>query len=559
MNISHRLRQVGRLAFKRESNLYKLGASAYHGLRPVLLRLSLDERTGLDNAMQLAAIARASTTCRPRAGGKRIVFLTVRGWPIHLATEAMLAARLRQMGHDVSFWICADSFSFCLFTSINSPEQEQHNCIGCGHSKALAPGSYFDNIHLHCPEEAKRAIQASVARLAIEECRTFEYDTFPYGDLVHPGIVWFLRRTRLTEKDTPIYRKALVSGHATRVALEQLVADQRPDTVVMLNGDFNIEHVAGYAFKRLGIRFVTHDYTFHERLGVAADRPVWDDLTFCDESRGHPPAITAEEQFQAKKLLRQWRRTGGYQGHLFWSNKSLHQNSSVRSEIGLDERPLAVAYTNLTFESSVVGKDRAFKDQFDWISALIKWFADRPAWQLAVRIHPAEVRADQWRPNESLYDFIRTQVSARPENVRVVRPDETISSYTLGSLARVILVYSSTLGLEMAERRKRVITAAHTHYAGRGFTSDPLTADEYFVALQQNMESDSMLCESARAALVNYVGWFMFRRLAPFEPLSGIHEDWPQLNVKRLADLADSNLAGFQRICRFIADGTRWW
>ena len=394
MNISHRLRQVGRVAFKRESNLYKLGASVYHRLRPALVRLSLDQRTPLDNAMQLAAIARASTTCRPRAGGKRIVFLTVRGWPVHLATETMLAARLRQMGHDVSFWICADSFAFCMFGSINFSEQQQHDCISCGKSKAFAPGAYFDTNRLHCSEEATQTIQASVAQLRIEECRKFEYDTFPYGDLVYPGIVWFLRRTKLTENDAAVYRKALVSGHATRVALEQLVTDQRPDTVVMLNGEFNVEHVAGYVFKRLGIRFVTHDYTFHERLGVAADKSVWDDLTFCDESREHPPAITTEEQLQAEDLLQQWRRTGGYQGDLFWDSKDLHQNSNLRSEIGLDARPLAVAYTSLTFESSVVGKDRAFKDQFEWISALIKWFADRPACQLAIRIHPAEVGAD---------------------------------------------------------------------------------------------------------------------------------------------------------------------
>src|SRR5262249_22267674 len=157
-----------------------------------------------------------------------------------------------------------------------------------------------------CPAEAKQAIQASVAQLGIEACRRFEYDTFPYGDLVYPGIVWFLRRTRLTENDAPVYRKALVSAHATRVALERLVADQRPDTVVMLNGEFNVERVASYLFKSLGMRFVTHDYTFHERLGVAADKSVWDDLTFCDESRLHPPAITMEEQLQAEELLRQW-------------------------------------------------------------------------------------------------------------------------------------------------------------------------------------------------------------------------------------------------------------
>src|SRR5262245_17686105 len=134
MNISHPLRQVGRLAFRRESNLYKLGAFAYRRLRPVLVRLSLDERTALDNATQLAVIARASTICRPRARGKRIVFLTVRGWPVHLATEALLAARLRQMWHHVSFWICADSFAFCMYGSINNPEQDQRNCIACGQS-----------------------------------------------------------------------------------------------------------------------------------------------------------------------------------------------------------------------------------------------------------------------------------------------------------------------------------------------------------------------------------------------------------------------------------------
>jgi len=62
-----------------------------------------------------------------------------------------------------------------------------------------------------------------------------------------------------------------------------------------------------------------------------------------------------------------------------------------------------------------------------------------------------------------------------------------------------------------------------------------------------------------RWALVSYVGWCMFKRLAPFEPLSGIREDWPQVNVTSLADLSNSKLVGFQQVCRLIADETSWW
>jgi hypothetical protein len=182
-----------------------------------------------------------------------------------------------------------------------------------------------------------------------------------------------------------------------------------------------------------------------------------------------------------------------------------------------------------------------------------------PNYQLAIRVHPAEVRQDHWRPNESLFDFIATELGPLPDNVHVIAPGAKLSSYELGSLARVVLVYSSTLGLEMADRRKRVITAAHAHYAGRGFTSDPATEKEYFSVLEEYMKSDSMLSEESRSALVNYVGWFMFRRLAPFEPFSDIRDDWPKVNVNRLAQLASSKLVGFQRICGFIADETPWW
>jgi len=553
------LRRLGEVVFKRDSIFYRSGASLYRRLRPVLARLDREERIASNNAMQVADIARASMVCEPGESAKRIVFLTVRGWRPHLATETMIAARLRQMGHKVSFLLCAESLSFCMFGSVTNTDQYDQDCFACCESKAILPGPYFESDQLSCPEESKRKVEASVEQLGIDQCRQFEWEGFPYGELLYTSVAWFLRRSRLTESDAPIYRKALVSAHVTRVGLERTIAERQPDTVVMLNGDFNVERVACFVLKRLGVRYVTHDYTFHERLGVAANSALWDDLTFSDESRVRPPAVTQQERSDGEKLLKQWRRTGGYQGELYWTSEDLQREANLlRGEVGLDARPLAVAYTNLTFESSVLGKDRAFKDQFDWLTALVGWFSAHEAFQLAIRIHPAEVRNDHWRPNESLFAFMTDKLAPLPENVHIVSPSAKVSSYALGSLARLVLVYTSTLGLEMAERGKQVVTAAHAHYAGRGFTLDPATPKEYFEILERNIQQDSVLSDEGRTALVNYVSWFMFRRLTPVEPFS-VGEDWPGVKVNTLADLSSSELKGFQQVCAFIADNTSWW
>jgi hypothetical protein len=286
---------------------------------------------------------------------------------------------------------------------------------------------------------------------------------------------------------------------------------------------------------------------------------VWDQFTFETESRLHPPPVSEEERGLALKLIDEWRSTGGYIGHLFWTTSGLAENVDLRQQLGLDARPVACAYTNLTFESSVVGKDRAFSNQFEWITALVSWFRDHPSYQLVLRCHPAELRKDHWCPNESLTEFIKSELSPLPENIRLIGPDAGVSSYGLGMLSSVVLVYSSTLGLELAERGKSVITAAHVHYAGRGFTKDPLTSSEYFQCLGAELQIEFKQTAGAHQGLVDYLAWFMFRRLSQFEAILNVGESWPRIRVRRLKELGSSRMTGVLQICRLIADGSKWW
>jgi len=120
-------------------------------------------------------------------------------------------------------------------------------------------------------------------------------------------------------------------------------------------------------------------------------------------------------------------------------------------------------------------------------------------------------------------------------------------------------VYTSTIGMEFVERSRSVIVVGHVHYAGRGFTIDPESSSAYLDAIDRSMRESVRLSDEERKRLVDYVAWFFFVRLCPFEPLTGIAEDWPRVTVKNLRDLSAPTMQGFNQLVRLIADGVPWW
>lgn len=501
-------------------------------------------------------IHRASAATKD-AHGKSIFILTMRGWANHVALESILGARLRLDGHKVTFLLCEESVPFCMYGSVNMPPAKRRNCTACVQSRFSVVEGNFPVLTVPSSRDLEHVFFSEVDGLNLAECIDFEYRGAPYGQLVRPSVIWFLRRSRLNEEDAPIYRKAIISAHTVRQFLETLIAELEVDAVVGLNGDFLIEKTAGWVLQQHGIRWVTYDYAFNEYVLVGLNASCWDDLAFDSSSQFSTADLAEEELCEAEHLLGRWRKKGGWQGDLYWSRPQ----EKFRNRSGeFDSEPYAVAFTNLTFESSVIGKERVFADQFEWLNALIRFFTDHSDYHLVMRIHPAEVRDSHWRPRESLYAFLADEWCQLPSNVSVVAPQDETSSYALAESASAVLVYSSNIGMEMVDRGKLVITAAHSHYAGRGFTVDPGTEAGYFDAIARVMQKPQMhpLVES-RKQLVDYVAWLFSRRLIRFEPLSKQGESWPAVNPKTPEEVASPENEGLDKLCALVVRGEVWW
>lgn len=116
---------------------------------------------------------------------------------------------------------------------------------------------------------------------------------------------------------------------------------------------------------------------------------------------------------------------------------------------------------------------------------------DHPDHSILYRTPGVPVRSSRIHPGEalvkhgSILDLIRKTLPHLPPHIHLIEPLADVNTYDLMDVADLGLVYTTTVGLEMALRGIPVIVAGKTHYRNRGFTYDPATWVEYFKLLNR--------------------------------------------------------------------------
>jgi hypothetical protein len=260
------------------------------------------------------------------------------------------------------------------------------------------------------------------------------------------------------------------------------------DRVLTVNGGLYESAVLLKACKAAGVPCVTTEISERDNtLHFAVDKAAWDldidDLWLADA----PHRLTAEraDRVAAMRRLRSVPQAASGQVVRF-QTANVEEAAKIRSNLHLDaSQKLALLCCNVVWDSAVLGKARTHATMREWLIDTIRWFAQRPGWQLVIRTHPHE---DVWGSNEPVSKLIRQAFAVLPANVRLIHPSDPINTYSLLPLADFGLVFSTTVGLEMAMEGLDVVTAAKVHYAGRGFTIDPGSREQYHQALQRLTE-----------------------------------------------------------------------
>jgi len=360
------------------------------------------------------------------------------------------------------------------------------------------------------------------------------------------------------DEKSPIYKLRLQRNMRAAGDAFDFLKTEKPDVVIVPNGTIQEFGVIYEVARHLDILTVTYEFgdqrqriwlAQNSRVMLQETRDLWD--AFSDKPLTSVEKKKIRELFEARRKASVWKNFSR-----LWQQVPAKGVEIARKELGLDERPMVLLATNVLGDSLTLGREVFSQSMEDWLEKTLQYFAGRSDVQLVIRVHPGEVLIH----GQSMLEVINRVLPHLPEHIRVIAPQEKVNTYDLIAAADVGLVYTTTVGLEMAMCGIPVIVVGNTHYRERGFTQDPQTWVKYHKTLKAVLEDPKAFRLSDEqielAWAYAYRFFFDFPRPYPWH-LVNLWEDYDN---HHLADLVKSKeWPEYKKAFAYLAGETLDW
>jgi ribosomal protein L20 len=494
--------------------------------KPLRTRFSL--RNLQAHLPQIAAQAAELRQSAP-AGKKIFIFATLHYWIEHAALVGMALAA---QGHKVTLGYLpyAD-----WQNDINRFDLRRQNAYARKVLEEARP--LMDSVSFISVRAPYTPLPADLAA-AVQEVSTYDAQYTLQVEEIDP--------------QSEIYKLRFNRNREIAQAVLAYLRQNRPDVVIVPNGTIQELGVVYRVARHLKLPAVTYEFSDQrQRIWLAYNSEVMrqDTAKLWEASKDQPLREDQLERMRSLMMARQ--RASMWENFArLWQGKPAEGGEQARRKLGLDQRPVVLLATNVLGDSLTLGRQVFSKSMAEWISRTVQYFIGRPDVQLVIRVHPGEVLTH----GQSMADVVQQVLPRLPDNIRLIRASDEINTYDLIEVADVGLVYTTTVGLEMAMMGLPVVVAGQTHYRERGFTYDPDSWVTYFKLLGHILENPAeyRLSREQVNQAWQYAYRFFFDYPQPFPwHLVRLWEDYQNTDLKTA--LTGSESEGYRRSFRFLA------
>lgn len=420
---------------------------------------------------------------------KRFLFNTQFHWP-YAPVDYSLAMALRARGHEVLMVACGGLPNYCERETDRVSRPPCELCL----KRITDNFEKFDLPYIilrDCLTENDLGYANNIGEgKTVEELLKLNIRGIPVGKLAWLNLFQYYHGYpfEITQDKEKVFRRCINSGVLLTLAKERTLNHYKPDMLITANGKFLQWAPFVYFAKQRNIPFVTW-----EDINIIPSGTI-----FAVNDIAHEQNIDAVWAEECKKPLSKQDRAQLQNHFRLWANGQLapvafnqtveRDKDNIRETLGLrDGARIVSLFPNVSWDSSSVGFDDAFESMYDWVFKCVSYLQKRPDIEFVVRAHPAEIKMpDHWKSSTPICDEIRRRCSSLPHNIKLVDSYSPISSYALADISDVVMVYTSTLGIEFALQGKRPWVAAQPYYSGKGFTLDLKSPQHMFDLLDSN-------------------------------------------------------------------------
>ena len=497
------------------------------------------------------------------ANPKVLSYAPYHEWGLHGLWELTLLHGVRLRGATTGLVMCDGLYSDCdLHHDVTCPRNDL-SCTNCQTSAAILARSMGTPFRwlgrfLGLAETTKARRWADA--LEPEQFHEARYGDWEIGLWVLPSVHSHLRASKLDftkPRVCEVYRSYLYSGLVACFGLSALLDHEEPDILLLFNGRFSSTRCAFELARERGIRVVCHErgcrmetirlFDNEICMSVAPAHRLWDDW-------GDTP-LSGEELTVIHELMID-RAKGNQHGWEAFSPPP-QEVEALRQQLQLDPgRPTWVVYTS-SDDETCTQPDRigAFPDHGEWLTRTIEWARKHPEMDMVVRCHPNTGSKTSTGVNAGQLEFLKQLRGRVAPNVRMVMPDDEVSSYTLMEIATVGLMHGSTTSLEMACRGKQVLMGGAGWCSGLPFVRTVREKDEYDGMLDKLLATPgSGYFPRIREQAYRFAYAIYYRWQIPFPLVEMPNPHLGKLRYTKLDALQPGQDPHLDRMCRIILD-----
>lgn len=534
-------------------------------------RLPLTGARGLPDWRGLLAKSTLwKSSLRNAESGPRVLIPTsVGGLSAATIFEGLLGVALTLRGAKVRFLLCDGVLPACLHVhlgKVSSPglvvdyRLKSDVCPGCfarGNDVYQSTGLPISRYSEFLDDTERRDLKARSEALHLDELRAFKNGAHAIGEHALAGALRFYACGNLPE--TPeaqqVLRRYIEAAMITEWVIQRVNDRFAPHVAVFHHGIYVPQGIIGEVARGNGIRVANWQVAYRKQCFIFSHHESYHH-TLIDEPIENWSSISWNETLERSLFDYLVSRRSGTNDWIWFHDQPQHDVSAILNEVGLDpNKPFIAMLTNVFWDAQLHFKANAFSDMLQWVIQTIEYFAGRPELQLAIRIHPAEVRG-AIPSRQPMVDEIRKVFATLPANVFVIPPESQVSTYALCDLADSVIIYGTKTGVELTAFGTPVVVAGEAWIRNKGLTTDAQSREHYFSILEQLPYGKAMDAATVSQAK-KYAFHFFFRRFVPVQCLRPSSNGVPfEIDIHALEALLPGVDPGLDVICDGILHGT---
>lgn len=212
------------------------------------------------------------------------------------------------------------------------------------------------------------------------------------------------------------------------------------------------------------------------------------------------------------------------------------QNTSNYQQINyIDSRQLVydvVIPLNIRWDGAALGLDNLFSSYEEWLYETVEFLINNTKVNILIREHPAQ---EFWQnfsyPN---YSFLFEKLYGKNDRLYYCKSNEKINTYRVIENCKVVIPYTSTIGIEAAIMGKDVVLNTNVSYKDFEICYTPHTKKEYFSLILDILSGKNQI-ELQNREINSYLAYYAHMTFTSSSEFNTENEKWVKKDFLEIA------------------------